>query len=339
MLHSAELLPPFRVANSQWETGRKDGEKTIHRAAPVTSEEHTAQNSIAALPVVTYQASEPVIVDGSRTGASYVLGSTGREHERLSRQARIFNPFTERLFRNAGISRGQRVLDIGSGVGDVAMLVAELVGPTGEVVGVERDANTLTKARSRVAEAQLRNVSFVEADVGQVASSKLRSKPFDAVVGRLILEYVSDPAAVLRSLSNLVHSGGIIVFQDCYWAPLLQLTAPLPLWAKCASLIYRAFERSGANINMEHLLYRAFLDAGLPTPKMVIEIPVGDSPDVRRWVYDLFCTLYPRMHEHNLSTNEVGDLESLLSRLEAELDRTKSFAACIGLIGAWSQMT
>jgi SAM-dependent methyltransferase len=197
----------------------------------------------------------------------------------------------------------------------------------------------LTKARSRVAEAQLRNVSFVEADVGQVASSKLRCKPFDAVVGRLILEYVSDPAAVLRSLSNLVHSGGIIVFQDCYWAPLLQLTAPLPLWAKCASLIYRAFERSGANINMEHLLYRAFLDAGLPTPKMVIEIPVGDSPDVRRWVYDIFCTLYPQMHEHNLSTNEIGDLESLLSRLEAELDRTKSFAACIGLIGAWSQMT
>src|SRR6516165_7137452 len=107
-------------------------------------------------------------------------------------------------------------------------------------------------------------------------------------------------------------TGGIIVFQDCYWAPLLQLTAPLPLWAKCASLIYRAFERSGANINMEHLLYRAFLDAGLPTRKMVIEIPVGDSPDVRRWVYDIFCTLYPQMHEHNLSTNEIGDLESLL---------------------------
>ena len=235
MLHSAELLPPG--VNSHWETGREDDEKTIHRATPVNSEEPTAQNSIAALPVVTYQAGETVIVDSSRTGASYVLGGTAREHERLSRQARIFNPFTERLFRNAGISRGQRVLDIGSGVGDVAMLVAELVGPTGEVVGVERDANTLTKARSRVAEAQLRNVSFVEADVGQVASSNLRSKPFDAVVGRLILEYVSDPAALLRSLSNLVHSGGIIVFQDCYWAPLLQLTARLPLWAKCASLI------------------------------------------------------------------------------------------------------
>jgi ubiquinone/menaquinone biosynthesis C-methylase UbiE len=268
---------------------------------------------------------------------SYVLGGTGHEHERLIRQAKIFNPFTERLFRNAGIARGQRVLDIGSGVGDVAMLVADLVGPTGEVVGVERDANTLTKARSRVAEAQLRNVSFVTMDVSQ-AVSEVDNKPFDVIVGRLILEYLPDPGAVLRSLSKLVRPGGIIVIQDCYWAPLLQLTARLPLWTKCTTLIHQTFERSGANVDMEHRLYRAFLDASLPKPKVMIEIPVGDSPDIRRWVYDLFCTLFPQMQEHNLLTAEVGELETLLSRLEAELDRTRNFAACPGLIGAWSQV-
>jgi ubiquinone/menaquinone biosynthesis C-methylase UbiE len=272
----------------------------------------------------------------SSRGESYLLGGTGHEHERLIRQARIFNPFTERLFRNAGVARGQRVLDIGSGVGDIAMLVAELVGPTGEVVGVERDANTLTKARSRVAEAQLRNVSFVETDVSQVY--EVNGIPFDVVVGRLILEFLPDPGAVLRSLSKLVRSGGVVVIQDCYWAPLLQLTARLPLWTKCASLIYQTFERSGTNMDMEHRLYHAFLDASLPAPKVMIEIPVGDSPDIRRWVYDLFCTLYPQMQERNLPTTEVGELESLLSRLEAELDRTRSFAACIGLIGAWSQV-
>jgi len=272
----------------------------------------------------------------SPSTVSYVLGATRREHERLIRQSRIFNPFTERLFRSAGISPGRRVLDIGSGVGDVAMLVAELVGPTGEVVGVERDANTLVAARSRVAEAQLRNVSFVETDVSHVAS-ELNGKPFDAVVGRLILFFVPDPGAVLRSLAKLVRPGGIIAFQECYWAPLLQLTAPLPLWTKCTSLIHQVFERSGANMHMEHLLYQAFLDAALPIPKMMIEIPVGNSPDIRRWVYDLFCTLYPEMEKYDLSTNEVGDIESLLSRLEAELDRARTFAACVGLIGAWSQ--
>jgi ubiquinone/menaquinone biosynthesis C-methylase UbiE len=269
----------------------------------------------------------------SSSGAPYVLGDTGHEHERLIRQARIFNPFTERFFRNAGIAPGQRVLDIGSGVGDVAILVADLVGPAGEVVGVERDASTLAKARSRVAATTLSNVSFLETDVGNVVSSE----PFDAVVGRLILEYVPDPSAVLRSLSNLVRPGGIIVFQDCYWAPLLQLTARLPLWAKCASLIYQTFECSGAHVDMERRLYKAFIDAALPTPKITIEIPVGDSPDLRRWVYDIFCTLYPQMQKHKLPANEVGDVESLLSRLETELDRGRAFAACIGLIGVWSR--
>jgi ubiquinone/menaquinone biosynthesis C-methylase UbiE len=77
------------------------------------------------------------------------------------------------------------------------MLVAELVVPAGEVVGVECDANALTKARSRIAEAHLRNVSFVAKDVSQVVS-EVNNKPFDVIVGRLILEYLPDPGAVLR---------------------------------------------------------------------------------------------------------------------------------------------
>lgn len=166
--------------------------------------------------------------------ASYVLGDTGSEHERLIRQAAIFEPFTERLFRDAGIGSGQRVLDVGSGVGDVAMLAAKVVGSTGEVVGVERDATTLARARSRVAEAGLSNLSFAESDIGDITSDK----PFDAVVGRFIIEFLPDPVAVVRSLSALIRPGGLMVFQDASWGPFLQLTARLPLRGKCASLIY-----------------------------------------------------------------------------------------------------
>ena len=71
----------------------------------------------------------------------YPLGATSAEHARLIRQAVIWDPFTERLFRDAGIGPGQRVLDIGSGVGDVAMLAARLVGQSGAVIGVERPSH------------------------------------------------------------------------------------------------------------------------------------------------------------------------------------------------------
>jgi CRP-like cAMP-binding protein len=70
MLRSAELLRPFQVVNSHWETGSENSEKTIHRATP---QEPTPQNSIAALPLVTYQAGETVIADGSRTGRLLIL--------------------------------------------------------------------------------------------------------------------------------------------------------------------------------------------------------------------------------------------------------------------------
>src|SRR5712692_6591752 len=133
--------------------------------------------------------------------SEYALGNTDAEHERLIRQAARLAQSTERFFSDAGIGLGQRILDVGSGVGDVAMLAARLVGPTGEVVGVERDPRSIARARVRVAGAGLHNVNFTQADVSQFPDDK----PFDAVVGRFILQFLPDPVATLRSLSQLVR--------------------------------------------------------------------------------------------------------------------------------------
>src|SRR5258708_898557 len=135
--------------------------------------------------------------DGSATG--YALGYTSTEPDRLIRQAARIEPILERLFRQAGIGPGQRVLDLGSGVGDVSMLAARLVGPSGEVVGIERDASSIAVAKARVVEAGFRNVSFTQTDATHIVSDK----PFDAAVGRFILMFLPDPAAGLRSLPAL----------------------------------------------------------------------------------------------------------------------------------------
>src|SRR5260370_28483913 len=101
---------------------------------------------------------------------SYVLGNTNAEHDRLIRQAAIFDPITERFFRDAGVGPGQHVLDLGSGLGDVSMLVARLVGSSGKVVGVDNDARIIAKAEERVSKAGLHNVSFIESAVGHIPS-------------------------------------------------------------------------------------------------------------------------------------------------------------------------
>jgi ubiquinone/menaquinone biosynthesis C-methylase UbiE len=163
----------------------------------------------------------------------YPLGGTSAEHARLIRQAATWDPLTERLFGDAGIGMGQRVLDIGSGVGDVAMLAARLVGPSGAVIGVERDLATIAMARSRVAKAALSNVSFIESDIRGVPSTEL----FGAVVGRAILQYLPEPGGALRSLAALVRPGGVVALQDVWPASLFHLTATF----RCDQNAHRSF--------------------------------------------------------------------------------------------------
>jgi SAM-dependent methyltransferase len=68
---------------------------------------------------------------------TYVWGRSDEEMTRLRRQAKFAEHATRRLFEDAGITTGMKVPDLGSGAGDVAFLAADLVGPTGRVVGVD----------------------------------------------------------------------------------------------------------------------------------------------------------------------------------------------------------
>src|SRR5437016_10147391 len=64
--------------------------------------------------------------------SSYALGHSEQELERLAHQAQVFAPFTRQLFEQAGIGPGMRILDVGSGAGDVSFLAAELGGRSEE---------------------------------------------------------------------------------------------------------------------------------------------------------------------------------------------------------------
>jgi ubiquinone/menaquinone biosynthesis C-methylase UbiE len=279
-----------------------------------------------------------VVESGANMTASsptsdYALGSTDAEHERLIRQAARLAPLTERLFLEAGIGPGQRVLDLGSGVGDVAMLVARLVGPSGEVVGIERDTRSIVRARARVTEAGLHNVNFTQSDVNQIQSSK----PFDAAVGRFILMFLPDPVTIVSSLVQLVRPGGVLAFQEASWAPIFAISTHLALWSSAASLMCETFRRSGANPEMGLALYRIFQEAGLPAPTMQMEVPLGDDPDFIRWMYDVMYSLRPQIQQLNLSLEKLGDFDTLPARLQAEVAAWNGVASWMAVVGAWAR--
>ena len=266
--------------------------------------------------------------------ADYILGSSDAEHERLIRQAIRLAQITERFFREAGIGPGQRVLDLGSGVGDVAMLVARLVGVSGKVIGIERDARSINRARRRVAEAGLKTVTFVRTDVANFSSDSL----FDAAVGRYILQFLPDPVAVLRSLAQTVRPGGIIAFQENSWAPMLALSAHLPLWSATVTLLHEVSVRFGVNMEMGPALHRTFLNAGLPAPRMRLEVELGCDPEFTRLLSDAIGSIRPQIEKHNLSLEALGDLGTLQERLQDEVASSLAVVPWVPLVGAWCRI-
>ena len=257
----------------------------------------------------------------------YALGSDGAEHERLIRQAAWLTAHTERFFRRAGIGSGQRVLDLGSGVGDVALIAGRLVGSGGEVVGAERDARAIAKARARMSELGLKHVRFTQIDVADLPVDR----PFDAAVGRYILMFLRDPVSVVRGASRLVRPGGVVAFQEPCWKSFLEQIESLPLWRAAGALMAETFQRTGANIRMGPELSAAFVNAGLPEPETQSDTLIG----AERWMPDVIQTLVPQIQALNLPLASLGDLNTLFPRLLEEAESRDVPAPLPAMIGAW----
>jgi protein-L-isoaspartate O-methyltransferase len=269
---------------------------------------------------------------GSNT--SYALGYSEAEHNRLIRQAALLAPLTERFFRDAGVAAGHRVLELGSGMGDVAMLVARIVGPSGQVLGIERDPDSIKIAEARATEAGLRNVSFSQSDITQLQSEK----QFDAAVGRFILQFLPDPVSVVRTLAASLRAGGIVAFHEPQWQPYLDLLRSLPLSHACAVAVRDTMQKSSVRTDAGLSLHDVFQQAGLPAPDMRMEMPLGAQPGFTTWICDLLFSLLPRARQHGISLDALGNLETLSARVHAEVTTANIVVPMIAMVAAWSQV-
>lgn len=121
-----------------------------------------------------------------------------------------------------------RVLDIGCGMGDVTMLAAQFVGPTGRVVSIDRDQVSIETAQRRVSAIGLENVKFHQADLLTFEDAG----SFDAIVSRLVLEFLPDTTAAIKRLSMLLQPGGIMAFQEASWKVWLAYRRTCPCEAR-----------------------------------------------------------------------------------------------------------
>jgi ubiquinone/menaquinone biosynthesis C-methylase UbiE len=265
--------------------------------------------------------------------ADYILGHTSVEQQRLIRQARVLAPLTERFLRDAGISSGMRVLDIGCGMGDVTIIAAQLVGSAGQVTSIDLDQASIETAQRRAAAFGFENTSFNRADI----AAFVPHHSFDAIIGRLVLQFVPDPIAIIKHLYGMLRPGGILALQEPTWKLWLTYTAHLPLRLAVTKAARDAFQAGGACTEMEQQLYQGFIASGLHAPQLRVEVPLGNSHEFRSLLPDLLAALMPNIVSKGLAIGHLGDLNTLKDRLDQELDKENSFASYVALIGAFGR--
>lgn len=249
---------------------------------------------------------------------AYALGRTSHETTRLIEQSKIYGESTRLLCEWADISPGMRVLDIGSGAGDVALMVAEFVGSSGQVVGVDVNPAILETARQRAANAGLKNVEFI---AGDARILDFEDK-FDALVGRFVLMYMADPAMALKKLITHLKPGGIVAFQEPEYTLYPAVSHPdTPMMNQLYRWIMEVFDHSGAYLDMGIGLYRAFVEVGLPAPEMHLHAPIGAEGDWTgyRYMVTIFQSLLPLIEKYGIATAEEIGIDTLEERLRKEV--------------------
>lgn len=225
------------------------------------------------------------------------------------------NGVTRRYLAEAGVTPGQRVLEIGCGGGEVTEELASMVGPTGAVVAIDRHEGALAQARERLAgHAQ---VELVCADAAGDLSGLERfdAASFDVLAGRRVLMYLSEPAAVLGRLGRWLRSGGLVVFEESDLSMVPARLRPMPAHDRASDWIRRTLMAEGVHPAMGLALPATLIEAGYRFERVRAEAVI-QGQGTQYPLATLLQLLAPRVVAAGVATQ--GGIEALRAELDAE---------------------
>lgn len=262
--------------------------------------------------------------------SEYLMAGQGSELERLQLQARTWEPAGRGLLGELGDGSGRRVLDVGCGALGWLRLLAEWVGPTGQVVGTDIDESLLAAARAFTAEEGLSGVEVVRDDL---FASKLEPASFDLVHARFQLAPLGRAAEQLPAYQALVAPGGWLVLEEPD-AGSWHANPPAPAERRLVELILRAFLEAGGDFDAGRSLFGLLTDAGLePNVRaQVLALPPG-HPYARVGI-QFSVSLEQRLGEFI----PLDELRELRADAERELAEPKRWATTFTLVQAWARV-
>jgi SAM-dependent methyltransferase len=264
----------------------------------------------------------------------YVLGSSPEELARLDAQAAAIDRPTRLLLQAAGITPGMRVLDLGTGLGHVAQIAGEFVGPAGSVVGLDNAPEVLALARERAQYAGARTLTFVEGSAGSWRSSDL----FDAIVARLLLFHVADPEAIVRHHLQNLRPGGLLATIDFDLGPS-RAEPQVPIVDDALRWVHQAFRAAGGSPRIGARLGAILEDAGLQQVSTFGIQPYvrATAPGSGALLAGVVRSLAPVIVANGIATAAQLRLDHLQERIERETRRVDAVILLPTVVGAWGR--
>lgn len=248
----------------------------------------------------------------------YVLGHSATEIERLKFQATLVRPYTQRMLVAAGLREGMRVLDIGCGTGSVSLLAAELTGPRGQVVAIDRSATAIKVAVESVRDENLSHVDFRVSALDDLSDVE----GFDMVVGRYVLIHQPNAVEFLKKAAQFVRPGGCVAFHELNIVDYLPSFPTIELWDAVLKEVFTRFQKTCPEAGVARNMVSAFVSAGLGVPDMFCEIAVvgGSNTGSPEWLINTLRSMSDGAEQTRLADGREIQLDATMVELGRAID-------------------
>ena len=143
----------------------------------------------------------------------YVLGTHDEEVSRLALQHRVWRPRALDAWRRAGFTAGQTLLDLGCGPGWASLDLAEITGPAGRVIAVDRSRRFLVSLEATAARRGLSNIETAEIDLD---TDDLPAVAADGAWTRWVVAFLARPRDLLARVRAALRPGGVFVIHEYF---------------------------------------------------------------------------------------------------------------------------
>lgn len=238
----------------------------------------------------------------------YVLGTDAQEVARLGLQHGLWADAARGLWARAGLGAGQVALDIGCGPGFGGLEMAERVGASGRVVGIDESAPFVAHANEQARARGLGQFSALEGDVQDMAGRwPPGAPPADFAYARWVLCFVRDPAAVLDGAAAILRPGGRIALQDYYNYGAIRMAPDRESFARVRAAIVESWRGRGGDPDVMGRAPGLLRARGFEIESMRVEQRVARPGDAMwAWPDSFWRSFVPRLVAQGLLREEDG---------------------------------